>query len=213
MSASEKDSGIDEPFLRELGFSPDGDTPGEFGLYIFDVQQEVVDIDEENNLQLVFSCNDQELFIEAYDSHCKSVCITQLPTPTSRAAFVTLLKGLGAYREKLADFVQKELNRYAPELMEDVSPGGIILPQMPGPEPTQEPQEDKPKRWCFTVGFSPFEIHSRQAKDALEVLYGIGLGRCGLNQELWEKRKRIWKLLDQLSQEMVGEVPSIEELC
>lgn len=96
---------------------------------------------------------------------------------------------------------------------ESISPGGIVLPKMPELEPTPEPQEDKPKQWCFTVGFSPFEIHSRQAKDALEVLYGIGLGRCGLSRELWEKRKRVRELLDQLSQEMVGEVPSIEELC
>ncbi len=96
---------------------------------------------------------------------------------------------------------------------ESISPGGIVLPKMPEPEPTPEPQEEKPTRWCFTVGFSPFEIHSRQAKDALEVLYGIVLGQRGFKQESWEKRERVRELLDQLSQEMVGEVPSIEELC
>lgn len=96
---------------------------------------------------------------------------------------------------------------------EQISPGGIVLPKMPEPEPTPEPQEEKPKRWCFTVGFYPFESSDQHAKKSLEVLYAIGLGRCGLSQELWEKRERVRELLDQLSQEMVGEVPSIEELC
>lgn len=97
--------------------------------------------------------------------------------------------------------------------MEVTSPGGIVLPKMPEPEPTPEPQEDKPKRWCFTVGFYPFESSDQHAKKALEVLYAIGLGRRGFKQESWEKRERVRELLDQLSQEMVGEVPSIEELC
>ena len=98
---------------------------------------------------------------------------------------------------------------------ETISARGIVLltEVKPEPEPTPEPQEDKPQRWRFTVGYSPFESHSRQAKDALGVLYAIGLGRCGLSRELWEKRERVRELLDQLAQEMVGEVPSIEELC
>lgn len=96
---------------------------------------------------------------------------------------------------------------------EQVSPGGIVLPEMPEPEPTPESQEDMPKRWCFTVGFYPFESSDQHAKKALEVLYAIGLGQRGFKQESWEKRERVRELLDQLSQEMVGEVPSIEELC
>jgi hypothetical protein len=96
---------------------------------------------------------------------------------------------------------------------ESMSPGGIVLPKMPEPEPTPEPQEDKPKRWRFTVGFYPFESTDQHAKKALEVLYAIGLGQRGFKQESWEKRERVRELLDQLAQEMVGEVPSIEELC
>jgi hypothetical protein len=108
--------GIDEQFLRELGFLPDGETDGEFGLHIWDVNQEVVELDDENNIQLVFGVPNQELFLEAYDSNCRSVCITQIPTPTDREAFVTLLTGLGAYREQLIDHVRRELAKRMPSV-------------------------------------------------------------------------------------------------
>jgi hypothetical protein len=163
--------------------------------------------------QLIWNAIDGSLFLEAFTGDGDSLAITEIPKPKTREDMVQLLKLLGAYRPALHDHVSRQLKKYATELMEDVSPGGIILAKMPEPEPTPEPQEPKPERWCFTVGFYPFESHSRQAKDALEVLYGIGLGRCGLSRELWEKRERVRELLDQLSQEMVGEVPSIEELC
>jgi hypothetical protein len=97
---------------------------------------------------------------------------------------------------------------------EQVSPGGIILPAMPKPESDPVPQNVKPERWSFIVG--SFPCHSDQdVKDALEALYKIALPRPGIcgSKEAHEKRERVRELLNQVAQEMVGEVPSIEELC
>ena len=102
------------------------------------------------------------------------------------------------------------------EQNETVSPGGIILPSMPQePEPPQ-PEEPKKKPWTFTIGWELVARHDPEfARQALEDLYKVcdasGVGKRSPEEQA--KYERTLDLLNQLSFEIMGEIPQYEQLC
>lgn len=105
---------IDEQFLAELGFLPNGENLNEFGLTILDHETDEVD-DDEPHIQLLFAMNTDEMFLEAYDGGGESTLVTRIPTARTRDELVTLLKCLGSYRPASRNAICREMTAYERE--------------------------------------------------------------------------------------------------
>ena len=106
---------------------------------------------------------------------------------------------------------------------EEITEGGIILPPKakpePEPEPEPEPIEPERKLWKFCIGhnFFPEEANKERAKEAIQTLFlcarqFAGSGICR-GPEQYERERRLWAKLNDLSEDMIGETPCVESLC